>query len=277
MQHNFLTCDHCLQKIGGPVILLLTAVLIFNGCGTDTYEQRLKETEQYFAYVDARNKALSGNWSSPTVKMRIPVEFKQISAPTPAVTTTSEESEPADPEPSQAVDPRQPDYINLILPGLEGAWRADVPVDQDNETVERPAYLYVLSNHYLLQEKNMDAALNFYKDVENQFLVTFNEFLNADKITTERFPKGKGYSEAKSFQVGTIEPETQIAGIPYEFQIYLIEKGNNKVVILLVIPKNIARESKLKDHMDFSLETVDIESPRSGGGQPSSSSERQSF
>tara|TARA_R110002111_G_scaffold262289_1_gene337758 strand:- start:29246 stop:30079 length:834 start_codon:yes stop_codon:yes gene_type:complete len=277
MQNKFLTCDHCLQKTGGPVILLLTAVLIFNGCGTETYEQRLKETAQYFAYVDARNNALSGNWSSPTVKMRTPVEFKQISDPTPAATTTSEESEPADPEPSQAVDPRQPDYINLILPGLEGAWRVDVPVDQDKETIERPAYLYVLSNHYLLQEKNMDEALNFYKDVNNQLAGTFNQFLNADEFTTERFPKGKGYSEAKSFLVGTFEPETQIAGIPYQFLIYLIEKGNNKVVILLVIPKNIARESKLKEHMDFSLETVDIVSPRSGGGKPNSSSERQNF
>ncbi|MFH1300336.1 MAG: hypothetical protein ABIK07_04680, partial [Planctomycetota bacterium] len=126
----------------------MSAAFIFNGCGTETYEQRLKETDQYFAYVDARNQALSGNWSSPTVKMRVPVEFKEITAPKPAPAKDSEGSEPtdpepADPEPVQTVDPRQPDYINLVLLGLEGAWRVDVPVDLDNETVERPAYLYV--------------------------------------------------------------------------------------------------------------------------------------
>ncbi len=276
MQNRLLTCDHCPQRIGAPVIFLLAAVAILNGCGTETYEQRLNETAQYFTYVDARNQALAANWSSPTVKMRPPIEFKQLKAPQAAPAKTSEESEPSDPEPTQTVDPRQPDYLDLVLPGLEGAWRVEVPVDVDNETEERPAYLYVLSNHYLLQEKRMDEALNFFTDVNSQLAGAFNQFLNTEEFTTEKYPPGKGYSEPQSFQVGTFDPENPIGGIPYQLKIYLQELGNNQVVILLLIPKNIARESKLKEHIDYSLETFSLSS-KSNRGRPNGATESSEF
>ncbi|MCA9022748.1 MAG: hypothetical protein KDA74_21510 [Planctomycetaceae bacterium] len=87
----------------------------------------------------------------------------------------------------------------------------------------------------------------------------------------ERFPKGKGYSNPKSFSVGTFEPEMPIDGVPYQLQIYLTESGDRQVVILLVIPKNIARESKLKEQMDYSLETVEFVNSSSSAPSESTS------
>ncbi|QDT89371.1 hypothetical protein [Gimesia algae] len=241
------------------LLLLSTGLTLFHGCGSETYEKRLNETSQYFAYVDTRNQALSGLWSSPTIKMRAPLEFQQMEAPnTPVAVESTDESETPAPEPMPTIDPRQPDYADLVLPGLEGAWRVEVPVDLENESVERPAYLYVLSNHTLLQEKRTEEALNFFNNVNNQIANTFDQFLNTEDFKSEQFPKGKGYTNPKSFTVGTFIPEMPIDGVPYQFQIYLTESGNRQVVILLVIPKNIARESQLKEQMDYSLETVDF-------------------
>ncbi|QDU09158.1 hypothetical protein [Gimesia aquarii] len=275
-----------LKNSSAPVILLLITIFLLNGCGSETYEQRLKETVKYFEYVDVRNQALSGIWSAPTIKMRIPIEFTQLEAPKKAPVTTSEEAPPEEtsPETVETIDTRQPDYIDLELPGLEGAWRGEVPVDLDNEIVDRPAYLYVLSNNYLIKEKNMDEASDFHNKVLgaiagtfNQFLNPDNQFLNLEEFTSERFPQGKGYTKAKSFLVGKFEPETQIEGVDYQFRIYLDESEKNQVVILLVIPKNISRGSKLNEHMDYSLETVDITSPQNSRGGQNSSSGRSSF
>ncbi|MCA9014285.1 MAG: hypothetical protein KDA77_03030 [Planctomycetaceae bacterium] len=255
----------------------MTIVLLLNGCGAETYEQRLKETTQYFTYVDIRNQALSDKWSSPSINMRIPVEFKQINAPPAAPVVPSEDSESAAPEPVPTVDPRQPDYVALVLPGLEGAWRADVPVDLENETVDRPAYLYVLSNYGLLKKKKMDEALNFFADVNNQIATTFNQPIKNEEFKAERFPRTTGYSEPKPFNLGIFEPEMPIDGVQYQFQIYQTESGNNQAVILLVAPKNIAGNSKIKEHLDFSLETVNLVSPQSGNGQPNPASGSTKF
>ncbi|QDT79102.1 hypothetical protein Mal35_25560 [Gimesia maris] len=240
------------------ILLLSTVLILFHGCGAETYEKRLNETSKYFAYVDTRNQALSGFWSSPTIKMRVPLEFQQMEAPKNPVASASDESESPAPEPAPTIDPRQPDYADLVLPGLEGAWRAEVPVDQEQDRVEHPAYLYVLSNQSLLKEKREKEALDFFNSVNNQIAHTFDQFLNPEIFKSERYPKGKGYSNPKSFLVGTFVPEMPINGVPYQFQIYLSESGNQQVVILLVIPQNIARASKLKEQMDYSLETVEI-------------------
>lgn len=245
------------------ILLLATVLILIHGCGAETYEKRLNETSQYFAYVDTRNQALSGFWSSPTIKMRVPLEFQLMEAPNVPVAAASEESEAPAPEPAPTIDPRQPDYADLVLPGLEGAWRTEVPVDLENESVERPAYLYVLSNHSLLQEKQTKELSSFFDSVNNQIANTFNQFLDSKDFKSEQFPKGKGYSNPKPFSVGTFEPEMPIDGVPYQFQIYLTESGIRQVVILLVIPKNIARESKLKEQMEYSLETVEFTQPAS--------------
>lgn len=277
MQNKLIICNEWPNKFGVPGSLLLAAILLLSGCGAETYEQRLNETSQYFAYLDTRNQALSDKWSSASISLRVPVEFKQISAPRVAPVATSEDSEAVVPESAPTVDPRQPDYVDLVLPGLEGAWRVDVPVDLENESVDRPAYLYVLSNDSLLKEKRMDEALNFFNDVNTQIASTFNQFINNEDFKTERFPQGKGYTEPKSFNVGIFEPEMPIDEVPYQFQIYQIERGNNQLVILLVIPQKTAANSKIKEHLDFSLETVNIVSPQSRNGKPNSASGSTKF
>lgn len=277
MRNNILICVHCPQKVAVIGCLLLTATLLLNGCGAETYEQRLKETAKYFTYQDTRNQALSAQWSSPSVSLRVPIEFEQINAPPAVPVAASEDSEAEVPEATPTVDPRQPDYADLVLPGLEGAWRVEVPVDLENETVDRPAYLYVLSNYNLLKEKNMDDALHFFEHVNNQIASAFNQFINIEDFKTESFPRGKGYIEPKSFNVGVFEPEMPIDGVPYQFQISQVESGNNQLVILLVAPKNITGRSQIKEHMDFSLETVEFVSPQSGSGRSDSAARSSKF
>lgn len=259
------------NRISLFLLLCLMGTVLTTGCGSKTYENRLNETVQYFAYLDTRNQALTGTWKSPGVELRLPLEFEEIQAVQAAPASESKETETSEPASGQAIDPRQPDYIDLVLPGMAGAWTTEVPVDVDNETVDHPAYLYVLSNFDLLKKKENEDAKNFHNEVRNRLTSTFDLFLNPEEFDTERFPRGKGYTNTKSYLVGTFEPEEQIDGIPYEIKIYLAEKGNNQAVILLVTPKNMLRKSSLQDHLDYSLETVELFSPESnsgGGGAP---------
>ncbi|QDT42443.1 hypothetical protein Pan241w_25270 [Gimesia alba] len=277
MRNKLLICNDFPQNTGMIGCLLLTATLLLHGCGAETYEQRLKETAKYFTYQDARNQALSSIWSSPAVSLRVPIEFEQINAPLVAPVATSEDSEAEVPEATPTVDPRQPDYADLVLPGLEGAWRMEVPVDLDNEIVDRPAYLYVLSNYSLLKEKNMDDALDFFNAVNNQIASAFNQFINNEDFKIERYPEGKGYIEPKSFNVGEFKPEMPIDGVPYQFQIFQVESGNNQLVILLVAPENITGRSQINEHMKYSLETVEFVSPQSGSGRSDSAARSSKF
>jgi hypothetical protein len=258
----------CIPGMSLPVLASLTTVVLCSGCGSETYDQRLDETVQYFAYVDTRNQALAGTWSSPTIQFRPPLDFQEIQATQSVATATTdgENGEAESAAPVQSIDPRQPDYADLKLPGLDGAWRTEVPVDADNETVDRPAYLYVLSNYSLLKNKEKEAALNFFGEVNNQIASTFNQFLNTDDFVTERFPRSKGYTEPKSFTYGTFTPEMPIDGVPYEIQIYLSESGDNQAVVLIVLPQNTLRKSKLQDQIDYSLETFDLHSAQDGSG-----------
>ncbi|QDT27080.1 hypothetical protein Enr10x_23940 [Gimesia panareensis] len=257
------------HSVSLPVLFCLTSAVLCSGCGSETYEKRLNETAQYFAYLDVRNQALSGAWSSPTIHFRPPLDFQEIRADLPAAAPKEEnadtDTEAAPAQPDQSIDPRQPDYIDLKLPGLEGAWRTEVPVDLENETVDRPAYLYVLSNYSLLKAKEKEAAANFFSDVNNQLSTTFGQFLNTEDFVTERFPHGKGYINPKSFTYGVLTPEMPIDGVPYEVQIYLSEANDNQAVILVVLPKEMAHKSKLQKQIEYSLETFELQSPQGGG------------
>lgn len=249
-----------------PVLFCLATVVLCSGCGAETYDQRLNETVKYFAYVDTRNQALSGTWSSPSIDFRPPLDFEEIQN-TQAVPTTPAENGEAEPaQADQTIDSRQPDYIDLKLPGLEGAWRTEVPVDLENETVDRPAYLYVLSNDFLLKAKEKEAAQNFFGEVNNQLATAFNQFVNNEDFVSEEFPRGKGYTEPKAFSYNKFIPEMPIDGVPYEIQIYLAESGDEQAVVLVVLPQNMVRKSKLQEQIDYSLETFNLHSTQNDNG-----------
>ena len=94
-------------------IMASVGLLLVFGCGSSTYEDRLKETNALFEYHLGLDRVLQpGKWSSPnTISMRIPQGFTEIPAPPP-------------PKPNEPVpeDSRQPFYLGLTLPGLVGAW-----------------------------------------------------------------------------------------------------------------------------------------------------------
>ncbi len=266
MKNSFLSCLLLKRNMSLPVLLCLNLAILCSGCGAETYEQRLNETEQYFAYLHKRNQALAGTWSAPSIHFRPPLDFQEISAAAPAAVPAGENGEAEPVEPTQTIDPRQPDFADLKLPGLEGAWRTEVPVDLENETVDRPAYLYVLCNYSLLQNEEQEAAGNFLNEVNYQLSTTFDKDLNTEDFVTERFPRKRGYIKSKDFTFENFKPEMPIDGAPYEIQIYLTESGEYQAAILAFIPQNMVRQSKLQEQIDFSLETFELQPPQRGNG-----------
>ena len=103
--------------------LLLSGFLISLccGCGSGIYEERLSHTVEYFKFEEKLNKNLKRNvWSGGGVELRVHSQMTLIPPP----------EEPEDDSPRRLPpDDRQPRYLQLELPGLEGAWTVDVRVE----------------------------------------------------------------------------------------------------------------------------------------------------
>ncbi len=123
--------------------VLAAGGLSVTGCGQQVYEQRLAETSALFAHLQLLGEHLSGEWTDSVAAVRLPKQYQQIAAPAPP---------PPGSTPGTAVlDPRQPDFVNVELPGLRAAFQAQFGVAEDGaaETKTILGHVYVLSNHYL--------------------------------------------------------------------------------------------------------------------------------
>ena len=145
----------------------LTAI----GCGADTYETRLKQTKDYFEYLERVNLAL-GPRTVPFegVEIRAPKPFEQILAPAPP----ADEKTPAPPlDPND--DPTRLGYHpNVQLDGVLASWRAKVDLEPSGEGM---AYLHLLSNlpRWVEKQTNNDVEpLHYRADLTNVLANAYN-------------------------------------------------------------------------------------------------------
>ena len=131
------------------------------GCGYETYELRLKQSKDYYNYLEKVDANLAPKWGDGRgiLEVRVPKQFVPIPSPQPIKREDGELEMPT-------VDPRQPDYVNLIFPELLGAWEAPVEItlaDGGRET--RKAYIYAVSNYWTLISENPGDAQFFTKSL----------------------------------------------------------------------------------------------------------------
>jgi hypothetical protein len=164
----------------GPLLFAACLAVLLGGCGWQTYESRLKDTVAYFEYIEKLDVNLQPTWSRMGVDYRVPQPFREI--PAPAV-QEDEEGNEIPPE----FDPRQPAFLEDELPGLIGAWQAEVDVRQQSEG-KAPAYLYVLSNHSLWLDDD-DDAIEFHQQALDQIAHAFGtQFPSAESWVREDIP-----------------------------------------------------------------------------------------
>ncbi len=259
-------------------IFAWVGLLLVLGCGSSKYEERLKETNALFEYHLALDRVLQpGKWTSPnSISMRIPNGFTALPAP-------------PIPKPDEPVpeDTRQPLYLGMEFPGLVAAWKGEFPCDDGN----RPAFLYVCSNHQLY----LDLAKNAKGPDPELFLSTLETSLS--NTLQVQLPPGEGsqvgnnvryaelcprdgkYALQRKFTGITFVPPAVLPqiGVAIKAQMYSHYNGKVQVAILAIYPASI--RDRLEDRLLTALETFSVSgdipkyqpgSPAAPGGAPAS-------
>ncbi len=266
------------------ILTFLSASL--GGCGSQTYELRLEETKKYFSYLNKVNASLhaaeSGLVRDYKITIRIPIQFNFIPPPVP---TESEENEEPVPVPPEA-DERQRKFMNTILPGLLGAWEADLVVQYAEEDEEAEAdeeeedagadtakgYIYLLGNHLKWIAKEEDASvepLSFAVEATDAIASGFRMPPDRDEQpwdwAVKKKPSGEaGYVGKKvfdAFEFGANEgdPEIEIDGAYYNVELYIHEVGDIQVLLMIVAPIDTATSEKLGERVGLMLEQLEVE------------------
>lgn len=243
--------------------LLVLGIL---GCGAEQYESRLKQSRDYYNYLEQIEQNLGPKWSDGRVveMFRAPKQFVQIPAPVPIKNDEGKDEMPA-------VDPRQPDYMNLVFPhgSLIGAWEAPFSVvTADGSADTRKGYIYILSNYWGFLGEDPAEALKFTPAILQHIGDALEDRIPQEKIespATELYPKAGGYLPASSYTIYDFHPKAitlraaeRESTINYTFKIYGKQNGNIQAMVLMVLPDNISSQEKLVDRARMMLELFRI-------------------
>ena len=236
------------------------------GCGADQYETRLKQSKDYYNYLERIEQNLAPKWSDGRVveTIRVPKQFQPIPAPVPVKHEDGTEELPA-------VDPRQPDYLNLLFPNQEliGAWEAPFNVaGADGKSDTRKGYIYVLSNYWKFLGGDPAEALKFIGHTVNLAGTALDDHIPPDKLESpaiELHPKKGRYLPETLYSVFTFHPKPitqrsteRESTVNYTFTMYARKNVNIQAIVLVVLPDNIASQEKLVDRIPMMLEHFQI-------------------
>ena len=228
------------------------------GCGYEAYELRLKQSKDYYNYLEKVEANLGPKWGDGRgiLEVRVPKQFVPIPPPQPIKREDGELEMPA-------VDPRQPDYVNLIFPELLGAWEAPVEItlaDGGRET--RKAYIYAVSNYWTLISENPGDAQFFTKSLTELIGVALEQ-PPKETPETEMHPKPGTYLPSASYNVFrfaskpiTQQVEDRRTSVNYTFEVYERVNGDIQCPLIVVLPEGIDPREKINERIPMMLEYV---------------------
>ncbi len=228
--------------------------LFVAGCGFAEYEARLAETKKYYTYLDKIEQSLSPKWSAAAnlIDLRVPNQFTPIP---PAALIQKDDGTFEQP----AIDPRQPDYLNLMFPELHGAWESIFKVAKGGGAFEeRKGYIYVLSNYWELAGEHATDAGEFV----NNLKVYLSEKLRIPPSdeTTQVHPKvSPAYQVQSTFDVCSFKGK-DIDGTNYTFEVYAKKIGSVIGVIVVVLPEGLENAQKVNERIPMMLESFNFTS-----------------
>jgi hypothetical protein len=263
-------------------IYSLALLGLFAGCGQQVYEQRLEESRKYFAYIEKLDSNLGPVFKEGTIdELRAPLQFRPLPKPVPVKNADGEVEEPA-------VDPRQPSYLAIELPGLIAGWEGHFDITHNGQPARRPGYLYALSNAVLLITADPNEAADFTKNVLN----LLSEALRVPQLDLatdaerETYPKSKSYTQPNNFDVYRFRgSQLLIDEIPHTVEVYMQRAADVQFCLVLVLPAGTDSKEKLSERIGLMLERLKINSkkqappkkPTAGGGPAPAATKTQVF
>ena len=242
------------------------AALTAIGCGADTYDSRLRQTKDYFEYLERVNLAL-GPKIVPFegVEIRVPKPFEQIVPPAPPA------DEKATPQPLDPKDdPSRLGYHpNVQLDGVLASWRAKVDLEPSGEGM---AYLHLLSNlpRWVEKQTNNDVEpLHYRTEMTNVLANAYNVQTETSDLPWPWEPM-RGFSQyvgkKKVESIPVPPPEQPINAIFYWMEVKDVHVG-----LLLIFPRAMDSRLKLEDRLKHTLETLKMpaQPPQKKANKPS--------
>ena len=229
-------------------------LLLVSGCGYAEYEIRLAETKKYYAYLDRIEQSLAVKWIAPgnLMELRVPRQFGPI-LPAPLIQKEDGSFE----QPS--IDPRQPDYLNLIFPELFGAWESVFKVAKGNGTTEdRKGYIYALGNYWELAGEHANDAGEFANNLK-AFLAERLQITPADGEPKQQvYPKVvPAYQVQAVYDVCSFKGKN-IDGTNYTFEVFSRTQGSVIGVIVVVLPEGLEMQQKVNERIPMMLESFNF-------------------
>lgn len=241
----------------GTIMLACGALLLSAGCGASTYERRLNETKGYFAYLNKLDEELSrSRWEEAGVSIRVPKIFDSVSLPSSS--TDGRRSAEESPYPALLGSP---------VPGLVGAWVADVETDDG----AAPCRLYVLSNYNLwLSDETVELAQDYRTVAARRIANALGEPVpDMGDWSGVRIPTGAGYVEQRTFDVTTFHPAEPLDDVLYDIDVYFVSDGDIRAAFVLMEPRKSNPNARIEEKFELSLETLALDSraPERGDGK----------
>jgi hypothetical protein len=251
-------------------VLGVVAGALLAGCGRETYERRLDDSKRYFTYLDKMNQNLSPPWGGKGVRLRVPIQFQEIPGPKPKPKKKAAgkgNAKDAPEPPGDERDPRQPNYADLTLPGLQGAFSSKLATAGKGREM---GYLYVLTNGELLGKKGSDEkAAQFNNTVLHTIAQAVGQPDPApDKLGTNSVPKGEPWVAKRTFKMVRPGFPAAIYDKDYRIAVYSCKDQKNEVTLVYVLPENVSAAEKLPANIDLSLETLQITKSAAVPGTP---------
>ncbi len=217
------------------------------GCGSQTYEQRLAATAEYFEYRHMLDQHLNVKpWRNFGVEVRASLPFSLLPPPMPEY---DDDGNVLNVPP----DTRQPGFIRGGIPHLLAAWQAALSVDGN----DRPAYIFLASNFVLHQQGEKEQAATFHRD----FLHHIGSNVSSDQwpaelevMIKEVIPSGPSFAAKKELRTAT--GDLKVNRQDYTATLYLAENGVMQVAVLYVIPQGVAETAEVARRRALSLETL---------------------
>ena len=272
-------------RMRGTLLVGCIAAWGLLGCGADQYEFRLKQSKDYYNFLAHIEQNLAPKWADPNRIVdiiRVPKQFQPIPAPVPVKNENGEEVLPA-------VDPRQPDYMNLVFAPqtLVGAWEVPFSVAaKDGSTDSRKGYIYVLSNYWQFLGEDPADALKFIGNTVQLVGDALGDHIEPAKLESpdeELHPKKGRYLAETRYQVYNFHPKPitqpgpeRESTVNYTFTMYAQTNANIQAIVLVVLPENIPAQEKLIERIPMMLEHFHITKTEpkaqssSGGAAPAS-------
>jgi hypothetical protein len=211
-----------------------------------------------FAYMQLLDDNLAAPWTAFGVTLRVPRQFGLI--PPPQRPTKKKDD---DQPPAEVIDDRQPDYINLELPGLVGAFQAPLEtVVEDNSVISHPGFLYLLCNQFAAPGTKLDPAKapTFTSDFLDRLTAALHVSIDHRDPAAwkkESFPlKREPFLKLIDLEVLELLPEDPIDDVPTRFTIYRFEQEGTQVLIMTVIPDTVSPSERLSERIPLSLGTL---------------------